>query len=85
MIPSPEGGVWLVYGLCVLSLSLSSPKDRRSERVRRANCQGAGFTILLMILTLGNAAYLFSRFKTYDMQLRSVRLVVYTLKISILT
>lgn len=28
--------------------------------------------MLLMILTLGNAAYLFSRFKTYDMQLRSV-------------
>lgn len=29
-------------------------------------------TFLMLALALGNAVYLFSRFKTYDMQLRSV-------------
>jgi hypothetical protein len=37
------------------------------------------------MLALGNATYLFSRYKTYDMQLRSVRTTLLSLKMLLLT
>lgn len=37
------------------------------------------FTLLLVALAAANSIYLFTRFRTYDMQMRSVRMLVFSL------
>jgi hypothetical protein len=37
------------------------------------------FTLLLVALAAANSIYLFTRFRTYDMQMRSVRVLVFSL------
>lgn len=45
-----------------------------------ANFQTFLFTLILFVIALSNTTYLFTRFKTYDMQLRSVGYVIQILK-----
>lgn len=46
--------------------------DYRYYGCAMSNVQLVFFTLLLVIVSLANAVYLFTRFRTYDMQLRSV-------------